>query len=129
MKRPETDKQVNGLLKAYTPEVRDLSLAVRDQIHNMLPYVIEKVYPGWKVILCSFDGTMKRGICAVSPQRRYVNLIFYHGADLGDPDRILEGDGKNVRHVKITDADQMHRPAMRRLIKAAAGLAEQSGTA
>ncbi len=124
MKQPETDKQVDDLLKAYTPEVHDLALAVRDQIHNILPYIVEKVYPGWKVILCSVDGTMKQGVCAVSPQRQYVNLIFYRGADIDDPDGLLSGDGKKVRHIKITDADQMRRPDIRHLIKAAAGLAE-----
>jgi hypothetical protein len=128
MKQIQDNAEVDDLLRAYTPEVRDLALAIRQQIHNMLPYIAEKVYPGWKVILCSVDGTMKRGICAISPQRQYVNLIFYRGADIDDPDGILEGDGKKVRHIKITDAARMQRPEIEHLIKTAAGLAEQPGT-
>lgn len=127
MERPETNKQVNDLLKNYAPEVRDLALAIRDEINAMLPYIAEKVYPGWKVILCSVDGSMKRGICAISPLRKYVNIIFYRGADIDDPDGLLEGDGKKVRHIKIADAAQMRNPAIRHLIKVAAGLAEQTG--
>lgn len=129
MRQSQESAEVNELLKAYPPEVRDLALAVRGKIHAMFPYIAEKVYPGWKVILCSVDGSMKRGICAISPLRKYVNIIFYRGADIDDPDGILEGEGKKVRHIKITDAAQMQRPAIQHLIKAAAGLAEQPGTA
>jgi hypothetical protein len=128
MERPEIDKQVDNLLQAYSPEVRDLARSVRDQINAMLPYVTEKVYSGWKVILCSVDGSMKRGICAISPQREYVNLIFYRGTDLDDPGCLLEGDGKKIRHITITDAAQIRRRDVRRLIKVAAGLAEAPGT-
>lgn len=125
MEQSRDKTNVDDLLRAYSPEVRNLALAVREQIRAMLPYFNEKVYPGWKVILCSVDGSMKRGVCAVSPQRHYVNLIFYRGADIDDPDGILEGTGKKVRHIKITDAAQIRKPEIRRLIKAAAGLAEQ----
>ena len=33
--------------------------------------------------------------------RGYINLGFYQGAVLADPERLLEGTGKGLRHVKI----------------------------
>lgn len=35
------------------------------------------------------------------PQRRWVNLVFMRGAHLPDPQGLIEGMGKNVRHVKF----------------------------
>jgi hypothetical protein len=33
----------------------------------------------------------------------HVNLGFYHGTSLADPKRLLEGTGKELRHVKFRD--------------------------
>ena len=44
----------------------------------------------------------------------HVNVGFFHGASLRDPARLLEGNGRFMRHVKLrpgtpTNADELHR--------------------
>ncbi len=71
-------------------------------LRELLPDAQEKVYPtGWKTIVYSFSGGMKDAMCAVNPQKKYVNLNFGRGVDLKDPKELLEGTGKSIRHVKI----------------------------
>lgn len=49
----------------------------------------------------------------------HVNVGFFHGVGLPDPARLLEGAGKNMRHVKLTPGIATNAAALRGLIEAA----------
>ena len=49
----------------------------------------------------------------------HVNVGFFHGAALADPARLLQGDGKFMRHVKLRPGPATNGPALSRLIEAA----------
>jgi hypothetical protein len=57
----------------------------------------------------------------VAAFREHVNLGFYRGAELADPERLLEGTGKGLRHVKVRSTTQLTLP-LRRLVRSAATL-------
>jgi len=46
----------------------------------------------------------------------HVNVGFFHGAALPDPDRLLQGAGKFMRHVKLRPQTAINATALRRLI-------------
>lgn len=49
----------------------------------------------------------------------HVNVGFFQGAELEDPDRLLEGTGKFMRHVKLRPGEPIDEAALERLIRAA----------
>ena len=49
----------------------------------------------------------------------HVNVGFFRGADLSDPDALLEGTGRFMRHVKIRPGRHVDREALLSLIQAA----------
>jgi hypothetical protein len=49
----------------------------------------------------------------------HVNVGFFHGAALPDPSRLLQGDGKIMRHVKLRPGTPPNAGALRTLINAA----------
>jgi hypothetical protein len=49
----------------------------------------------------------------------HVNVGFFHGAALPDPARLLQGDGKFMRHVKLRLGSAANAAALSRLIDAA----------
>ena len=49
----------------------------------------------------------------------HVNVGFFQGAALPDPDSLLQGNGKFMRHVKLRPERATNEAAMRRLIDAA----------
>jgi hypothetical protein len=55
----------------------------------------------------------------ISPQNGYVNLGFFDGAALPDPDELLEGAGKRHRHLKVRTQSQLQDARVIRLIQAA----------
>lgn len=49
----------------------------------------------------------------------HVNVGFFHGASLRDPEHLLQGSGKRMRHVKLRPGAATNSAALARLIEAA----------
>jgi hypothetical protein len=113
------DPAVDTFLKGYPPPVREIAVKAREAILSVMPGATEKVYPGWKVIQYAVGADMKAVFAVISPQRERVNLGLANGVDLEDPDGLLEGDGKAIRHVKLTSPEAASAPAVRELVRGA----------
>jgi hypothetical protein len=55
----------------------------------------------------------------VNAFKRHVNVGFFRGAEIGDPDGLLEGTGKFMRHVKLSPTRDLDATALAKLIVAA----------
>jgi hypothetical protein len=49
----------------------------------------------------------------------HLNIGFFHGASLPDPSRLLQGDGRFMRHVKAMPGSLPERAALEALIRSA----------
>ena len=72
----------------------------------------------WKIPSFDSNGT----VCGFMTRKEHVTFIFLRGAALPDPEGLLEGTGKSVRHVKVRTAEDVKRPALKKLIVEAAKL-------
>ena len=115
--------EVEDLLASCSGEVREVAERLRALIKEVVPDAQERVHGGWQVIAYSCAPGMQGEFCAQSPQRTRINLEFYRGVDLPDPQHLLDGTGKKMRHVKVATAADAERPGLRELIGSAAGLA------
>jgi hypothetical protein len=52
----------------------------------------------------------------------HVGVEFWRGASLRDPHHLLEGTGKNLRHVKVRTAEEARAPALAALVRQAVRL-------
>ncbi len=66
------------------------------------------------------------GYAYVMPHSEWVNLGFFQGASLNDPDGLLEGSGAKMRHVKIRAIADADRPEVRELLAAAVAERKQA---
>jgi len=96
----------------------DLQAITRELIEvarKNMPDVHEFIYHdavGYSVNDSPFDR-----ICYIAPQKKgYVNFGFFFGAGLPDPKKLLIGDGKRLRHVKIWSVEEAKNPALAKLI-------------
>jgi hypothetical protein len=55
----------------------------------------------------------------VNAFRAHVNVGFFRGAEIADPDCLLEGTGKFMRHVKLRPESEVDATALQTLIKTA----------
>ena len=126
-KRRQPDKQLLGYLTAYDRTIADLALALREIILEEAPDASESIYQVYTVaIWFGFSGKMKDMFCYITTHARHVNLGFPRGAALPDPNRVLEGEGKAMRHIQFKSMSDLERPWVRRYIQASI---EQVGAA
>lgn len=55
----------------------------------------------------------------VNAFKDHVNVGFFRGAEIADPEGLLEGTGKFMRHVKLRPDRDINATALMRLIKSA----------
>lgn len=120
--KPEVDA---WLRNARTEEVRELALALRQVVHRTLPDISETSSRGDNGIGFGARqyGADGWGIGALNISGKHVSLGFMHGTSLPDPQGVLEGTGKNLRHVKLRSFAELEarREAIEALLRAAVG--------
>jgi hypothetical protein len=125
--RRPPDPQLLGYLTAYDRAIADLALALREIILEEAPSASESVYQVYTVaIWFGFSGKMKDMFCYITTHAGHINLGFPRGAALPDPSRVLQGEGKAMRHIQLKSMSDLERPFVRRYIQAAI---EQVGAA
>ena len=117
----------DDLLGLTDEPLRPVLAALRDVVLDVHPEACEVVRLGDRAATYGVGPRkMIDGYAYLMPQRAWVNLGFYQGAALPDPDGLLDGTGKKLRHVKLRTLAEAGRPAVRALV--AAALAERRGS-
>ena len=62
---------------------------------------------------------MSEGYCYILPYAGWVNLGFYRGVDISDPDKLLEGTGAKMRHIKVRSIEECNNPSLVSMIRKA----------
>jgi hypothetical protein len=107
-------------LAEYPPPIQELASALRRLVLDTAPNVAEAVYPGWRLIgYRQLDRPGGRYFAFVAPLPTEVRLGFEYGVALSDPHGLLEGAGKQVRHVVVRTFEDL-RPELAPLIVEAA---------
>lgn len=85
-----------------------------------MPSVVEVPWPRQRVIGYGVGPKkMSEHFCYIGVYKDHVNLGFNYGAELPDPEGLLQGSGKLLRHVKISDPEDLSNSALRRLVQVA----------
>ena len=96
---------------------KDVVKGLRALVKRTIAGCEEYVNP-WKIPSIDSNGT----VCGFMTGKEHVTFIFLRGAALPDPEGLLEGTGKSVRHVKVRTVADVKMPALKKLIVEAAKL-------
>ena len=120
------DPEYLKLLLPYGDVIQKLALATRKLILEEAPEASEFVYEVY-TIADHFTFTERPGDAFVftTTHASWVNLGFNFGALLPDPEGLLRGEGKWIRHVRIAQPSDLDRPSVRKLVRAAIAQAER----
>jgi len=98
-------------------ELAGVAKTVRALVKKTAMGCEEYVSP-WKVPAFDSNGPL----CVFVLGKEHLSLAFLRGAKLPDPEKLLEGTAKGVRHVKLRSVADVKRPGVKRLIMEAAKL-------
>ena len=79
---------------------------------------VEEYVNPWKIPSFDSNGPM----CCFMVGKEHVTFAFMRGALLSDPEKLLEGTGKGVRHVKLRSVADVKQPGVKKLVVEAAKL-------
>ncbi|MBS1877322.1 MAG: DUF1801 domain-containing protein [Acidobacteria bacterium] len=129
MRTRPPDPEYLELLAPYGGTIRDLALATRRMVLTLAPEANEFVYEVYTIANhFGFTERPSEAFAFTTTHAKWVNLGFNFGAHLPDPNGLLQGEGKLIRHVRIAEARDLDRPGVHELILAAMADAERPAT-
>lgn len=104
-------------LANHTPEVQAAARALEALIREELPDVVVQFDPGNGLLAFGRSMKMRDLLFALIPHAGWVNLQLADGAVLPNPDGLIEGTGKRIRHIKIRSAEAAADLRIRHVIR------------
>jgi hypothetical protein len=95
------DEAVIRLLAGHTPAIQATAQALRATLHTEFRDAIEQVDMPDRLIAYGRSMKMRDLVFSIIPHASWVNLQLADGVDLPDPEGLIEGTGKRIRHVKV----------------------------
>jgi hypothetical protein len=96
--------QLDVFLARFDPDVVSMARATLRRVRELAPGAIALVYDAYNALSVPFSSSeqLRDAFVAVVVYPRHVNLAFNRGAELDDPERLLQGEGKLIRHIRAT---------------------------
>jgi len=107
----ERDPAIDAWMKEHAGELGAIALQWFEVMRQCGDEVRELLHDGYPVA-CLGDAPFGY----VNVFTSHVNVGFFHGATLPDPARLLQGNGKFMRHVKLRPGTATNAVALSRLI-------------
>jgi hypothetical protein len=119
-------RELDRIIAKQPSDMAKLTKAVLAKIRPRLPGATELVYDKKRSLVIGFcpDDRASHVINSIATYTKWINLYFYEGDNLPDPEGLLQGSGVAVRHIRITDASDLDRPAIKALMAAALDAAD-----
>ena len=106
------------LLASHSPEVQAAARALEELVREELPDVVVEFDPGNRLLAFGRSMRMRDLLFALIPHAGWVNLQLADGALLPNPDGLIEGTGKRIRHVKVRSIELASDPRIRGIVRA-----------
>ena len=120
------DPEYRKLLLTYGEVIQQLALSARKLILGEAPEASEFVYEVYTIAdHFTFTERPSDAFVFTTTHANWVNLGFNFGSMLPDPDGLLRGKGKWIRHVSISQVADLDAPGVRELVRAAIAQAER----
>jgi hypothetical protein len=118
--RRSAEAQLRTLIAKFAPAHLRLIGAMRRWLRKRLPTAHEVVYEyqnlGTVVISFSPNEHGYEGVLGVRADANGVKLYFNRGKELPDPEKLLQGSGKQTRSIDVEGASTLARPEVASLI-------------
>ena len=110
--------ELDRIIAKQRPDMAKLVKAVLAKLRPRFPGAVEMVYDKKRGMVLGFcpDDRASNVINSIGVYSKWINLYFFEGNTLPDPDGLLQGEGNIVRHIRLNSADDLDRPAIKALM-------------
>jgi hypothetical protein len=118
VKKATSTRETSSIyVKDENPELRKVVRGLKDLVKETVPGTRETVN-AWGIPTFEANDPF----CFYMVGKNHVTFGFHHGTSLEDPQALLEGTGKNIRHVKLSSLEDLEQKGLKQLVQAAARL-------
>jgi hypothetical protein len=118
MKKAKTIRKTSSAyVKDENPELRKVVSGLKKLVKGIVPGTRETVN-AWGIPTFEVEAPC----CFYMVGKNHVTFGFHYGTSLEDPHSLLEGTGKNIRHVKLRSIEDLEQKGLKQLVQAAARL-------
>ena len=107
----KTGAAIDAYVAKKNPTLKPVTDAVRALVRKAVPKSREAINP-WGIPIFEWNGPL----CYVMVGKNHVTFGFPRGTSLQDPAKLLQGTGKNLRHVKLREVSDVHDANVKKLI-------------
>src|SRR5258708_19583244 len=101
----------------YPPEVQAISRILRALMGNTMPEAHEILVAKDNYLGYAFNESIRDRICYICLLKEYVRFGFDFGGYLHDPEQLLVGTGKRMRHIKVRTVQEANHPTLKSLVQ------------
>lgn len=105
------NEQITRYISQAHDQQREVMEVVRKMIHDNVSPVQEEFKWSRPVFKSNND------FAYFKTAKAYVTIGFFHFQKLHDPDNLLEGTGKEMRHIKIKNTAEINRELLKEWFK------------
>lgn len=123
-------KELLEYLAYYDAPIQRLALETRDFVFAEMAPCVESIVDATNAVALGYGPTdrLKDMVCHLSVYAKYVNIGLNHGAELNNFAELLQGTGRQTRHIRVRSAADLKNPELRKCIRAAYKLADMKQT-
>lgn len=112
------ESRIATLLAKYSPVLEAQLRDARKRLRAFFPRGFELVYDNYNALVFAISPTEQTAdaFISVAGYPKWVTLFFLHGTDLKDPNGLLEGEGKQVRSIRLENPAEINAPEVEALI-------------
>ena len=113
-----TEQQIANFLLPFNDDIRSLAQQLRIYLKKETKPIIEMVFDSYNSVNIGYGFTTKAWdcYCGIVVYSKHINLSFPSGAFLTDPQKLLQGTGSKIRHIKISRLGDVKQAAFKELL-------------
>ena len=114
----DDERRIAGFIEKYTPAIAAQLRDARQRLRAHFPRGVEMVFDNYNALVFGIGPSdrTRESFISIAGYPKWVTLFFLDGADLDDPQGLLEGDGKQVRGIRLKTPEDLEAPAVAALI-------------
>jgi hypothetical protein len=116
---------LDTFLLDFPPEMGVLLKEAQVWVRAVLPDAYEHLSVAYQMVMYKVSEPSKEWVIYLAPYTKHVNLGFMTGSTLPDPEKLLKGTGKTLRHIKIRKSADLEKNGVRDLVLQAWTVATQ----
>jgi Domain of unknown function (DU1801) len=122
----DAEKQLDSFIAKFEPKHQRLIRSVRQVLRHRFPTANELVYDNYNFFVIGYCSTERPSDCvfSVAAAANGVGLCFTHGASLPDPKKVLIGEGKQTRFLRLESIAVLNRREVKALLDLAVNRAK-----